>query len=91
MHLHKLDDRDPDKQDYLNALNSELDSLLTIDVYASSDKLDIKNVPQHKIGSSKLIFSKQLHPDGTFDKYKYCFFAGIGGLISLIIKHILKP
>ncbi len=57
--LHKLDDLDPDKQGYLNALNSELDSLRTMNVHTSSDNLDINNVPQHKIGSSKLIFSKK--------------------------------
>ena len=68
--LHKLDDLDPDKQGYLTALQSELDSLRTMNVYNSSDTLDIINVPQHKIGSSKLIFSKKLHPDGSFDKYK---------------------
>ena len=68
--LNKLDDLDPDKQGYRDALNSELDSLRTMDVYNSSDQLDIATVPQHKIGSSKLIFSKKLHPDGTFDKYK---------------------
>jgi hypothetical protein len=65
-----LDDLDPDKQGCYTALQSELDSLRTINVYNSSDQLDIANVPQHKIGSSKLIFSKKLHPDGTFDKYK---------------------
>ena len=69
--LHKLEDLDPDKQGYLDALNSELNSLRTMDIYNSSDQLDIaSSVPQHKIGSSKLIFSKKLHPDGTFDKYK---------------------
>ena len=68
--LHKLDDLDPDKQGYLNALNSELDSLRTMHVYNASESLDLGNVPQHKIGSSKLVFSKKLHPDGTFDKYK---------------------
>ncbi len=68
--LHKLDDLDPDKQGYLNALNSELDSLRTMNVYTSSDNLEINNVPQHKIGSPRLIFSKKLLPDGNFDKYK---------------------
>jgi hypothetical protein len=68
--LYKLDDLDPDKQGYLTALQSELDSLRTMNVYGSSNKLNIVNIPQHKIGSSKLIFSKKLHPDGTFDKYK---------------------
>ena len=56
--LHKLDDLDPDKQGYLNALNSELESLRTMNVYDSSDILDITTGPQHKNGSSKLIFSK---------------------------------
>ncbi len=53
-----------------NALNSELESLRTMNVYDFSDILDITTLPQQKIGSSKLIFSKKLHPDGTFDKYK---------------------
>ncbi len=68
--LHKLDDLDPDKQGYLTALQSELDSLRAMNVYNSSDTLDKINVPHHKIGSSKLIFSKKLHPNGSFDKYK---------------------
>ena len=68
--LHKLDDLDPDKQGYLDALQSELESLRSMNVYNSSDLLNIDSVPQHKIGSSKLIFSKKLHPDGSFDKYK---------------------
>jgi hypothetical protein len=45
--LHKLDDLDPDKQDYLNTLNSQLNSLRTMNVYTSSDNLDINNVPKH--------------------------------------------
>ena len=57
--LHKLDDLDPDKHGYLNALNSEVDSLRTMNVYTSSHNLDINYVSQHKIGSSKLIFSKK--------------------------------
>ncbi len=68
--LHKLDDLDPDKQGYLHALYSELNSLRTMNVYNSSDQLDIATVPQHKIGSSKLIFGEKLHPDGTFDNNK---------------------
>ncbi len=68
--LHKLDDIDPDKQGYLHALKRDLKSLRTMNVYNSSDTLDIDNVPQHKIVSSKSIFSKNFHPDGTFDKYK---------------------
>jgi hypothetical protein len=68
--LYKLDDLDPDKQGYLTALQSELDSLRTRNVYNSSDNVDIVNIPQNKIGTTKLIFSKKLHPDGTFDKYK---------------------
>ncbi len=83
--LHKLDDLDPDKQVYLSALQSELDSLRTMNVYNLSDNLEIVNVRQHKIVSSKLIFSKKLHPDGTFDK----FFKMIVGSIFLTIKHIL--
>ncbi len=55
--LHKLDDIDPDKQGYLHALNSEHDSLRTMNVYNFSDQLDVATVPQHKIGSSKLIYS----------------------------------
>ena len=51
--LHKLDDLDLDKQGYLTALQSELDTLRTMNVYNSSDELDIVNVPQHKFGSSK--------------------------------------
>ncbi len=39
--LHKLDDLGPDKQGYLNALQSELDSLRTMNVYNSSDNLNI--------------------------------------------------
>jgi hypothetical protein len=46
--LHKLDDLDPDKQGYLNALDSELDSLRTMNIYNSSDQLNIDSVPQHK-------------------------------------------
>ena len=68
--LTKLDDLDPDKTGYRNALNSELESLRSMNVYNSSDLLNIDSVPQHKVGSSKLIFSKKLHPDGSFDKYK---------------------
>ncbi len=58
--LHKLDDLDPDKQGYLSALQSELESLRIMNVYNYSNTLDIANVPQHKIGSSKLIFSIKL-------------------------------
>ena len=68
--LYKLDDLDQDKQGYIQALNSELESLRSMNVYNSSDLLNIDSVPQHKVGSSKLIFSKKLHPDGSFDKYK---------------------
>ena len=68
--LSKLDDLDPDKTGYRDALNSELESLRSMNVYNSSDLLNIDSVPQHKVGSSKLIFSKKLHPDGSFDKYK---------------------
>ncbi len=38
--------------------------------YITSDNLDINCFPQNKIDSSKLVFSKKLHPDGTIDKYK---------------------
>jgi hypothetical protein len=41
-----------------------------MNVYNSSELLNIDSVPQHKVGLSKLIFSKKLHPDGSFDKYK---------------------
>lgn len=68
--LYKLDDQDQDKQGYIQALHSELESLRTMNVYNSTDLLDIASVPQHKVGTSKLIFSKKLHPDGSFDKYK---------------------
>jgi hypothetical protein len=68
--LSKFDDLDPDKTGYRDALNSELESLRSMNVYNSSDLLNIDSVPQHKVGSSKLIFSKKLHPDGSFDKYK---------------------
>ncbi len=51
-------------------LNSELNALRTMHVYNPSESLDLGNVPQHKIGSSKLVFIKKLHSDGTFDKYK---------------------
>ncbi len=47
--LQKLDDLDPDKQGYLNALKRELESLRTMNIYNSSDILDITTVPQHKI------------------------------------------
>ena len=56
--LHKLDDLDPDNAGYITALNSELESLRSMNVYNSSDLLNIDSVPQHKVGSSKLIFSK---------------------------------
>jgi hypothetical protein len=90
--LHKLDDLDPDKQGYLNASNSELDSLRTMNVYTSSDNININTVPQFKIGSSKLIFSKKLHPDCNFDKYKCrLVFRGYRWVDFYKKKHILEP
>ncbi len=53
-------DLDPDKQGYLNALISELDSLRTMNVYNSPDNLDIVNVPEYKISNyiiSRFIFN----------------------------------
>ena len=68
--LHLLSDSNPDKAGYFAALASEIQSLKDMSVYQALPPDVIPTLPKNQIGSSKLIFTKKMHPDGTFDKFK---------------------
>eukprot|EP01035_Chromulina_nebulosa_P025306 gene25306-33026_t len=67
--LNKLSDSNPDKAGFIHAMQSKIKSLINMNVFDSVDS-NIESIPKNLIGSSKLVFTKKFHPDGSFDKYK---------------------
>jgi len=59
----------PDRQGFINAEKTEIQSILNMGTYNPND---IIPSPMNKslLGTSKFVYAKKFHPDGTFDKYK---------------------
>eukprot|EP00607_Mallomonas_marina_P008932 CAMPEP_0182421592 /NCGR_PEP_ID=MMETSP1167-20130531/6995_1 /TAXON_ID=2988 /ORGANISM="Mallomonas Sp, Strain CCMP3275" /LENGTH=545 /DNA_ID=CAMNT_0024598843 /DNA_START=210 /DNA_END=1847 /DNA_ORIENTATION=+ len=65
-----MDVNSNDRQGWLIALQDELNSLVHSGTYNPTELLGQTKIDMGRVGSSKMVFSKKYHPDGTFDKYK---------------------
>ena len=64
-----MSDNNPDKQGFINATQAELAAVLGMGTWNPQEIVPDK-IEKKLIGSSKFVYTKKYHPDGSFDKYK---------------------
>jgi hypothetical protein len=59
----------PDRKGFIDATAKEIQSIVSMGTWNPNEKLP-ENIAKNLIGSSKFVYTKKYHPDGSFDKYK---------------------
>jgi hypothetical protein len=59
----------PDKEGFCKATKAEISTVFGMGTWDPNEKLPEK-IDKKLIGSSKMVYTKKYHPDGSFDKYK---------------------
>ena len=60
----------PDRAGFLSATAVEINSLRDMRTWDPDESLSEEQMRSSKIGTSKIVFTKKYHPDGSFNKYK---------------------
>ena len=59
-----------DRAGFIESTAAEIESIRDMGTYDPAEELDETQMTISKIGMSKIVFTKNYHPDGSFDKYK---------------------